>query len=153
MREVSIHRLSLLRKLLGSQLSDVQFNAGCLCDTAAVLRNIINRTACTWHNFELPFYCNVADSGSRRYVSAYHDSIPACSIRLKQQQLKHDRNNQHVHTFHIDPVTSTIAIAENCLLNEQRRQLLRSTSRSGPLDGFVSRNLGGGIDERHAPTF
>jgi hypothetical protein len=147
MRKVSIHRLSMLRYLLAAQLSDVQFNVGCLCDRAAVLRNIINGTDCTECNVEIPLCCNVADSGSSRYVSAYHDSIPACSIRLKQQQLKHNRNNQHVHTFRIEPVTYTIANPEKCLLNEQRC----STSRSGQLDWFGSRNLGGGFGERHAP--
>jgi hypothetical protein len=89
---------------MSEQLADVQFNARSLCDKPAMLRNIINRTACTLCNFEIPLCCNVADSGSSRYVSTYHGSIPAGAIRLKQQLNIH--NNQHVNTFPIKPVTS-----------------------------------------------
>jgi len=46
-RQISINRLSLLRYLLAGQLSDVPFIARCLSDKAAMLRNSINRTACT----------------------------------------------------------------------------------------------------------
>jgi len=92
--------------------------------------------------------CNVADSGSSRYVSAYHDSIPACSIRLKQEQLNH---NHHALTFRTEPVTSTIAIPQKCL-TEHRYQSLRLSSRSGQLDDFGSSNLGVGFGERQAPT-
>jgi hypothetical protein len=74
----------MLRYLLAAQLSDVQFNASCQWEKAAMLRNIINGTDCTLCNFEIPLCCTVADSGSSRYVSAYHGSIPACAIRLKQ---------------------------------------------------------------------
>jgi hypothetical protein len=87
-----------------------------------MLRNIINGTDCTLCNFQIPLRCNVADGGSSRYVSAYHGSIPACAIRLKQQQLNHNHNNQHVHTFRTKPVTPTIAIPEKCL-TEQHCQL------------------------------
>jgi len=91
---------------------------------------------------------NVADSGSSRYVSPYHDSIPACSIRLKQEQLNH---NHHALTFRTEPVTSTIAIPQKCL-TEQRYHSLRLSSRSGQLDEFGSGTLEGGFGERQAPT-
>jgi hypothetical protein len=112
-----------------------------------VIRKIINRTACTLCNFEIPLCCDVADSGSSRYVSAYHGSIPTCAIRLKQQQLNHNHNNQHVNTFRTKPVTPTIVIPEKCL-TKQRCQLLSSTSRSGHLGEFGIRILGGGFGER-----
>jgi hypothetical protein len=139
----------MLRYLLAAQLSNIQFNARSLFDNPAMLRNNINRTACTLCNFEIPLCCNVADSGSSRYVSAYHDSIPTCAIRLKQQLNIH--NNQHVFTFRIKPVTPTIAIPQNCL-TEQRCKLFSSTSRSGHLGEFGIRILGGKFGERHAPT-